>query len=72
MKSIEEYISPSEAARVLGISYKMVWWLYKAGKLQAVSTRSGILLDPDLVEQFRLEREANPPRRGRKKASHVK
>jgi len=55
--TIEKYLTPSQAARALGISAVRVRQLENAGQLPAIRTSFGRLFDPDVVEQARRERE---------------
>lgn len=51
-------LTPSQAARELGVSSERVRQLVKAGKLPAVMTPLGRLIPADAVEKLRQEREA--------------
>ncbi len=49
-------MGPSQASHALGVSGQHVRDLCKAGRLVAVRTTLGWLIDPDDVERLRLER----------------
>jgi excisionase family DNA binding protein len=61
MAVIERYLSPSEAARELGISSERVRQLVREGRLAAVRTPLGRLISPEalaaLAEQRRRDRD---------------
>ena len=58
MKEIESWLSPSEAGAVLGTSGQWVTQLARAGKLDAVRTSLGWLVNPADVERLANERLA--------------
>jgi hypothetical protein len=53
-----QWLSRSDAARVLGLSAAMVDVLLRQGRLKFEATRLGRLIDPVSVESLRREREA--------------
>lgn len=55
-----EWLSASEVARVLGISAERVRQLAKTKFPPDHETPLGALWEPETVERFRLEREADP------------
>jgi hypothetical protein len=59
VKAVESWLSPSEAGDILGTSGQWVTTLARDGKLDAVRTSLGWLINPDDVERLanqRLER----------------
>ncbi len=56
MLDISTALAPSEAARELGLSKTMVCLLCRQGKLNAVKTTLGWLIEPEDVERLRRER----------------
>ncbi len=55
---VEDWLAPSHAGRILGTSGQWVAILCRQGKLRAVRTALGWLVDPDDIERVREEREA--------------
>jgi excisionase family DNA binding protein len=57
LKDLENWLTPNDAARVLGISRQAVHKVYlDQGRLRAVRTRQGWLIDPESVEAARKAR----------------
>ena len=57
LKELENWLSPSDAAKILGISRQAIYKIYlDQGRLRAVRTRLGWLIDPESVEAARKER----------------
>jgi excisionase family DNA binding protein len=56
MKEIENWLSPSEAGRLLGTSGQWVTKLARAGKLDGVRTALGWLVNPEDVDRLAEER----------------
>jgi excisionase family DNA binding protein len=57
LKELEDWLTPSEAAERLGISRQALHKTYlDNGKLRAVRTHAGWLIDPDDVDRVRRER----------------
>jgi excisionase family DNA binding protein len=56
MKEIENWLSPSEAGRLLGTSGQWVTQLARAGKLDGVRTSLGWLVNPEDVDRLAEER----------------
>ena len=54
---VQKALAPSEAGRRLVLSKAMVCLLCRQGRLRAVKTALGWLIDPDDVERLRKERE---------------
>jgi len=54
---IATWIGRSEAARRLTVSVESVRQWVRAGRLRAIRTRLGMLIDPESVEALRVERE---------------
>ena len=61
--SLDSLLSPSQAARVLGVSSERVVQLANDGKLTAIRTALGRLFEPGDVEHLAREREAAARRR---------
>jgi hypothetical protein len=57
-KNVVEWPAVRDVMRDVGISQAYVSRLIKAGRLHAVKTRLGWLLDPDSVAAFQAERAA--------------
>jgi excisionase family DNA binding protein len=57
MLEVQEWLSPSEAARELGVTPLRVRQLLSEGRLSHVRTSLGRLLDPADVERLRAERQ---------------
>ena len=57
LKELESWLTPAEAGKRLGISRQAIHkdWLPN-GKLRAVRTHAGWLIDPDDVDRARRER----------------
>lgn len=51
-KDVENYLSPSEAGRVLGTSGQWVKQLASRGELEYVKTSLGLLIEPGSVERL--------------------
>ena len=58
-------VSPSQAARQLGLSRSMVALLCRNGQLKAVRTPLGWLVDPEDVRRLARLRAEHPRQRGR-------
>ena len=56
IETLDGYLSPAQAARVLNIAPVTVRWLVKSGKLPALRTPNGMLLRVADVEQAARER----------------
>ena len=56
IREIEDWLSPSQAGALLGTSEQLVTQLARAGKLDAVRTPLGWLLNPADVERLANER----------------
>lgn len=56
LREIEDYLSPSEAGRILGTSGQWVKQLARRGELEAVETHLGWLIEPGSVERLADER----------------
>ena len=54
---VEDWLSPSQAGRLLGTSGQWVTELCRRGRLRAVRTALGWLVDPDEIEDLAEERE---------------
>jgi excisionase family DNA binding protein len=60
LKDLERWLTPSDAAEVLGISRQAVHQVYiDQGRLRAVRTRQGWLIDPDDVARAARERASS-------------
>lgn len=58
LKELEDWLTPGEAAPHIGISRQALHkWLYD-GRLRAVNTHAGWLIDPEDVTRLASEREA--------------
>ncbi len=53
---VENWLSPSQAGRILGVSGQWVTMLCRNGKLRAARTSLGWLVDPDDLEWLRKQR----------------
>lgn len=60
------WLSPSEAARTLGLTPQRVKQIAAAGQLDCKHTALGRLIDSASLDRLVQERKANPPRRGRR------
>jgi excisionase family DNA binding protein len=56
LSDIEDWLTPAEAARAIGISKQHALNLLADKKLRGVKTHQGYLVDPDDAERFRRER----------------
>jgi len=56
IEDVANWLSPSEAGRVLGTSGQWVKQLARRGKLRGVETSLGWLVDPDDVDRLASER----------------
>lgn len=59
-------LAASQAARRLGLSKTMVCLLCREGKLKAVRTALGWLIDPEDVERLKVERARSSSCHGRR------
>ncbi len=57
VKDVETWLTPSEAAKILGNSAQWVKQLARRDLLRGVETRLGWLIDPDDVERLLNERK---------------
>ena len=55
------WLTPSQAARVLGVTPQMVRYYCLGGKLEFQATPLGRLINPDSVARLAKEREENKP-----------
>jgi hypothetical protein len=53
----QEWLSPAQAARLLGVTPERIRQLERAGRVTCVRTALGRLLDPADVERLAAERE---------------
>jgi len=58
VKEVENYLSPSEAGRILGTSGQWVKQLARRGELEGVETALGWLIEPRSVERLANKRLA--------------
>ena len=65
MFDISTALAPSQAARRLGLSKTMICLLCRQGKLEAVKTPIGWLVNPGDVERLRRERAERKRARAR-------
>jgi hypothetical protein len=56
MKDLENWLTPAEAGRVIGISKQATVTRLDEGKLRGVKTHQGWLVDPRAAEQAARER----------------
>ncbi len=68
--TVEDYLTPKEAALKIGISRSHLVYLENNGKIAAVRVGLGRLFAPSEVERYRLSRES-APRRGRRTRAQV-
>lgn len=61
MMNLSEFLSPAQAAQVLGVSTERVVQMARAGKMVAVNTALGRLFDPAEVERVLAERALPMP-----------
>ncbi len=59
LKELEKWITPTDAAKIVGISHQAIIKRLNEGKhYRAVYTRQGWLIDPASVEKFKQSRNA--------------
>lgn len=63
VKEVEDYLTPSEAGRLLGTSGTWVKRLVRRGDLEGVETHLGWLIRPESVERLAEERLKRAERR---------
>lgn len=63
VKDVENYLTPSEAGRVLGTSGNWVKQLVRRGELEGVETHLGWLIEPESVARAANARVAKAERR---------
>lgn len=63
VKDVENYLTPSEAGRLLGTSGNWVKQLVRRGELQGVETHLGWLIEPESVQRLANKRLANAERK---------
>ena len=56
LKEMESWLTPTDVGRRFGVSRQAVHKWLENGKLRAVKTRAGWLIDPDDVERAARER----------------
>ena len=57
LSDLENWLTPAEAAKVIGISKQHALNLLADKKLRGVKTHQGYLVDPDAAEKMRRERQ---------------
>lgn len=58
-RPLTEWIPSGEAARILGYGRATVAARIADGKLTAITTKLGVLIDPDSLEALRLQEAGN-------------
>ena len=56
LKELERWLTASEAAAIVGISRQALYPYLYDGRLRAVETRAGWLIDPEDADRLRQER----------------
>lgn len=57
---IEQWLSPEQAGRRLGVSSQRIRQMIRQGVLTAVRTANGRLVEPESVERLAMERAGAP------------
>lgn len=57
LKELEDWLTASEAAAVIGISRQALYPYLFDGRIRAVETRAGWIIDPVDLERMKKERE---------------
>lgn len=63
---LNDFLSPSQAARLAGLSSVWLRELAQAGKIPHVKTPLGVIFCRSDVEELAAKRKENPPPRGRR------
>jgi excisionase family DNA binding protein len=70
LEELEEWLTPGDAAEVIGVSRQWIHKLLEERRLRSVKTRAGWLIDPADAERVAAERRnsvqapSRPPRKG--------
>lgn len=66
LEELEEWLTPGDAAEVIGVSRQWIHKLLEERRLRSVKTRAGWLIDPADAERVAAERSDNVQAANRK------